>query len=161
MISKSREQMLEQFFKEFFTWKADNIGIWIVAGMLEFVCVILMCIPFQNMQEDGLMGIAAILAVGGAWYYINPYIFYLNEGKRNRIYHVINYLPVSLKELRLFRLKKVTLFCVKIFLVFLVGQMIFALIFFHGISWGNLIYPFVCGLVAPMLSATISVWTVA
>ena len=161
MISKSREQVIDKFFKEFFTWKADNIGMWIVAGFMEVICVGLMCIPFQNMIEEGLVGIAAILAVSGAWYYINPYIFYMDEGKRRRIYYVINYLPVSLKELRIFRLKKVTLFCVKMFLIFLVGQMIFALIFFHGISWGNLIYPFVCGLVAPMVSAAISIWTVA
>ena len=153
MISKNREQMLNNFFKEFFTWKADNIGIWILAGLLEFVCAILMFIPFQNAREEGVMGFAALLAILGTANYINPYIFYLNEGKRNRIYKVINYLPVSLKELRLFRLKKVTLFCVKMFLIFLAGQVIFSLICFHGISWGNLIYPFVCGLVAPMLAS--------
>lgn len=161
MISKNREQVIDKFFKEFFTWKADNIGMWIVAGFMEVICVGFMCIPFQNMIEEGLVGIAAILAVLGAWYYINPYIFYMDEGKRRRIYYVINYLPVSLKELRIFRLKKVTLFCLKMFLIFIVGQLIFALICFHEISWGNFIYPFVCGLVAPMVSAFLSIWAVA
>lgn len=161
MISKSREQMLNHFFKEFFTWKADNIGMWILAGVLEVICVIAMCIPIQDKPADGLVLLVTLLAVQGVSFYINPYIFYLNEGKRTRIYPLINYLPVSRKELRIFQLKKATLFCVKMFLIFLVGQMMFALICFHEIGWGNLIYPLICGLVAPMISGVISIWAVA
>ena len=161
MISKSREQVLDKFYKDFFTWKADNIGYWILVGIMETICVFFMCMPFQDISEDGFVGFAAIIAVWGAWFYINPYIFYMKEGKRKRIYHVINYLPVSIKELRIFQLKKVALFCCIMFLIFLVVQMMFAWICFREISWGNLIYPFVCGFVAPMLSYVLSIWSVA
>ena len=100
------------------------------------------------------------MSLTGAVYYINPYIYYQNEGKRESIYEVIKFLPVSRRELRIFRLKKVVLFCLKLFPIFLGGQIISALVCFRSIGWENLLYPFVFGLVTPLLLAGSSLWAV-
>lgn len=150
MIDKRKELVLEKFFKDFLSWKVDNLSYWILAGIFETICVIFMCIPYQKMSVEDLW-VPIMVGVAGTMFYISPYIYYRNEGKEERIYDIICYLPVSLRELRMFRLKKTILFCLKMYLIFFAGQIIFSLICYHGISWGAFLYPFVLGLVVPLL----------
>ena len=159
-IDKDREEVLAGFFKNFFSWKADNIGYWIVAAMAELYAIVVMCIPFQNLIKENIWRVTFILTVGGAIEYICPYIFYRDGRKNRRIYDTIKYLPVSLEELKLFRLKKSVKFCLKMFGIFFAGQIIFSLICFHQIGWGNLLFPIIGGLLIPLVMSGIYVWTV-
>ncbi len=149
MMDKNREQLLSGFFKEFFTWKADNLMYWILAGIADTGGIVAMCIPYQNMSKN-LWGLAALLVYAGAAEYISPYIFYQSGTKSERVYDTIKYLPVSLRELKLFRIKKVTIFCLKMFAIFLAGQLILSLICFQTIGLGNFLYPLVSGLIVPL-----------
>lgn len=159
-IDKSREEVLNSFFKDFFSWKADNIGYWILAAMVELEAVCVMCIPFQNINKKNIWWISLILIVCGVIEYINPYIYYKDDRKNRCIYDTIKYLPVSLEELKLFRWKKSVKFCLKMFGIFFAGQIIFSLICFHQIGWGNLLFPIVGGLLIPLVMSGIYVWTV-
>lgn len=159
-IDKSREEVLNSFFKDFFSWKADNIGYWILAAMAELEAVCVMCIPFQNLNKKNIWWISLLLIVGGVIEYINPYIYYRDERKNRRIYDTIKYLPVSSEELKLYRLKKRVIFCLKMFAIFFVGQIISSLICFHQISLSNLLYPIVGGLLFPLVMSGLYVWTV-
>ena len=148
-MDKDREQLLNSFFKEFFTWKADNLGLWILAGIADTGAIVAMCIPYQNITKN-TWGIATLLVYAGVMEYISPYIIYQSGTQSKRFYDTIKYLPVSLSELKLFRIKKVIIFCLKMFVIFLAGQLICSLICFHTIGWGNILYPLVCGLIIPL-----------
>ena len=159
-IDKEREEVLTGFFKNFFSWKADNIGYWIVAVMVELEAVVVMCIPFQNLNKENVWWVSLLFVVGGALLYISPYIYYRDGMKERHIYDTIKYLPVSSEELKFFRWKKSGIFCLKMFGIFFAGQMISSLICFQQIGWSNLLFPIVGGLLLPLVMSGLHIWTV-
>ena len=149
MIDQKQQKVIAEFFKDFHSWSASNIGMWIGAGFFIMFQLIFMWIPYQDMAEDNLSGLMLIFSVWGAFLYILPYVSYNVMGKQYRIYDKIKYFPVSLQQLRLFRLKKLAKFCSITFVVFLAGQLLFSYIGYHEIGIGSILYPVIGGFLIP------------
>lgn len=98
-MDKNRMQIYEVFYKEFFTWKADNIGNWLVTGIMEFAMGIFMCIPYQEIRKADLIPFVWFFALCGGMFYLMPYLKSSDGGKLCRIYEKIKYLPISLQEI--------------------------------------------------------------
>lgn len=145
---KKQEQMLQVFYKEFFSWKCENTGLWIAAGLMEFFQCIFMWIPYQEMRDDNIM-IWMYFGILGTMLYVMPYVQFQENGKRSSIYAKMKYLPVTLQGIRIFRFKKLTRFCLKMLVVFLAGQLFFSLVVYHEITWGNIWYPVILGFLVP------------
>jgi hypothetical protein len=94
-----REKIFEAFFQEFFSWSAGNVGVWLAAGIFEFIVGIFMWFPYQDMQNMGMIGLVGFFSVWGGMYYVWPYMQFqegIQAGKKTvRIYEKLQYLPLS------------------------------------------------------------------
>ena len=148
-MDERQQQTIAEFFKDYNSYTAANIGMWIGAGLAEFFLGIFMCFPYQDIKMDAFADLMIFFSFWGAWLYIMPYIAYYTEGKKHRIYDKLKYFPVSLRQLRLFRMKKLIRFCLIVFGFFLVGQLFFAFISYGRIELCNLLYPLIGGFIIP------------
>lgn len=153
---KKQQDILEAFYKEFFSWSAGNIGMWLVTGIMEFIHGIFMWFPYQAAEEMEVLGLIVLFGMCGAANYMAPYLQFTEKGKTVKVYDKLQYLPISLRELQIFRLKKLARFYAKLFLVFLVGQVFFSLVCYHEITWGNIGYVVICGFLIPFLVSGIT-----
>ncbi|MBQ8823520.1 MAG: hypothetical protein IJZ82_12830 [Lachnospiraceae bacterium] len=150
LYEKKQQQILDAFFKEFFTWSADNVGYWIVAGIFIFIHGIFLAFPYQMMGiEDSDITLVQVFAYMGYFMYITPYLHFTEKGRVIKLKEKLKYLPISQKQLRLYRLRKLLIFSLKLFAVFLLLQLFFSLVAYHEITLGNILYPLLCGFVFP------------
>ena len=156
----NREQeKIFAFYKEFWSWKADNVGMWIGAGILEVLFGIFMMIPYSEMQSDmGFVALPMIMGFGGAAMYIAPYISFREGQDTVSIYEKIKYLPIDYREVKKLRLKKLIQFVGKIFVVIFGCQMFFTYFGVGTIRVEDAIYAVLLGLVWPIISAFPYVW---
>lgn len=159
LYNKKQQQLFDTFFKEFFTWSAENIGNWIVCGILVFVHGIFMVIPYQSYQNFDEKGHYIFIVLGYMWY-LMPYIRFTESRKIQNIYEKIKYMPISLPQLRIYRIKKLAVFCLKCLAVFLIGQIFFSLVIYHEITLTNISYTIVWGFLYPF-GINALMWSIA
>ncbi len=146
---EKQQELLQMFYKDFFSWSSESIGSWIGAGIFEFFHCIFMWIPYQEISKEFGVVFWMYFGLMGTMFYLIPYIRFQEERQRHNIYEKLKYLPVTLMGIRIFRLKKLTVFCAKMFVVFLAGQLFFSLVVFHEITWANIWYLIMCGFLIP------------
>ncbi len=149
MTDKRQQAVLEQFFKDLFTWNMANVGFWMLSGFLELILGILLLIPAGEM-EGMLKGIALLVSIFGANGYLMAYLQIHEDGKPCKVYDRLKYLPVSLQQIRFFRFRKLVVFSAKMTAVFLVIKLI-ALIFMRQFSWSDILEPICLGFVFPVV----------
>ena len=159
-LRNMNQKTLEAFYKDFFTWSAGNVGQWLVAGIFEFMAGVLLCIPVQEFAgNDGmLLFLVPFWSIMGAFMYLMPYLQYSEGGKMCRIFSKLQYLPISLRDVKEYCFKKLCGFCLKTFLVFLVGQFFFSLVCNGRVDIYNLLYSVVCGLLVPLGVNSLILW---
>lgn len=159
--NKRQQETLKEFYKGLFASIEESGGQLVVAGIFEIIFGIIMCIPYQEiLVNKGLFMMVVFFGMIGVLYYNFPYRMYWEERKQVSVYEILRFLPVSKQQIRLFRLKKIALFCFRAFLVMFVGQLFFAFIAFHEICWGNIWYPVVVGFLIPFGIGSIPVWQI-
>ncbi len=146
---KDQQSIIDDFYKEHFTYDISNIGCWIVAGLFGFVQIIFSAVPVQQMLKEGgddeFLGILAFLTIFPVFFYLEPFIigqerYGAGNGRVKRLYSVIKYLPVSVKALRKYRFKKMLGFALKLLLICSILQIGISLLVFHRITWQNLAF---------------------
>jgi len=156
MMDKKQQEVLDSFFRELFTWDMTNVGLWLVTGFMELVLGVLMFVPWKEL-EGPLRGLAFAMSIMGANWYLMAYFQIQDGGKQCKVYEKLKYLPVSLQQIRLFRLKKLVNFCGKLTVVFLVAQLLSALIV-REFSLVNILYPVFFGLLVPVVTVGGITW---
>jgi len=157
-MNKEQEKIFV-FYKEFWSWKAENIGMWIGAGILEVLFGIFMMIPYSEMQSDmGFVVLPMIMGFGGAAMYIAPYISFREGTETVSIYEKIKYLPIDYREVKKLRLKKLMQFVAKIFVVIFVFKLFFSTFGTEMIRSIDILYTILMGLVWPIVSAFPYAW---
>ena len=58
------QRKVRKFYKEFLSWKAENIGVWIGTGFIEVLFAVMMMIPYQEMLHDPGLFVFPVLFVG-------------------------------------------------------------------------------------------------
>lgn len=160
---KSQQTIIDDFFKEYYTYDVSNIGYWILAGIFTFIQLVYMAFPFENFYAGGqtsvinvsddreLLGIMAFIIVFPVFFYMQPFVVGNINGRVSSIYSVIKYLPVSAKAIRLYRFKKMLKFVLRVFVICAVLQLGISLLAYHKIMWQTLVYLFVYGFLIPFL----------
>ena len=148
-----QQLLLEKFYKEFLSWRAENIGMWIAAGFFLLLYSAGMLVPYQDVKAgDHAILISSIYSgIMGVYFYMLPYLQYKQDNKMHRIYEKIQYLPISLKEIRIFRINKLVKFCLKLFPVYCILQILSSWLSYHEIGWGNIFHVVVFGLFLPII----------
>ncbi len=160
---KSQQPIIDDFYKEYFTYDISNVGYWFISGIFTFIQLVFMALPFENIYEEGkqdvintsdereFLVIMACLIVFPVFFYMQPYVVGNINRRVGSIYANIKYLPVSVKSIRLYRFKKMLKFVLRIFLICVVLQLGISLLVYHRIMWQTLIYLFIYGFMIPFL----------
>ena len=150
----NREQeKIEKFYREFWSYKAENIGMWIGAGFLEVLFGIFMMIPYPEMQSDmSFVALPLMLGFAGGAMYLAPYISFFEGQTGIAIYEKIKYLPIDYREVKKYRLKKLMMFVAKVFVIMFAGQMFFTYFGVGTIRLVDVVYAVLVGYVWPIVS---------
>jgi len=156
---KKEQEKIYAFYKEFWSWKADNVGMWIGAGVLEVLFGIFMMIPYAEMQTDmAFVVLPMMMGFGGAAMYIAPYISFREGQDMVSICEKIKYLPIDGREVKKLRVRKLMLFVAKIFSVILVSHLFFTYFGVGTIRIEDVVYIVLVGLVWPIVSNLPYAW---
>lgn len=154
----SEQKKVREFYKEFLTWSADNIGMWIASGFVEAFYFFMMAIPYQEMIEEGaFMLFPLVLGVFGPYFYLHPYLLFREGTQYYSIYERIKFLPVDFREIQKMRTIYLTRFVVKIAPAMILVQLL-TTHFSYGITIESVGYAVFCGLVWPFLSNLPVAW---
>ncbi len=156
LYDKKQQQLLDAFFNEFFTWSADNVGYWIVAAIFLFFHGLFLSFPYQGMDDSELLLFQGF-AYLGYFMYITPYLHFTEKGRVTKLKEKLKYMPISRKQLYLYRLRKLLIFSLKLLAVYLLLQLFFSLVVYHEITLGNFLYPLLCGFVFPFVLNSIAI----
>lgn len=157
-MNKEQEKIFA-FYKEFWSWKAENIGMWIGAGILEVLFAIFMMIPYAEIQNDtGMIVLPMLMGLGGGAMYIAPYITFREGTDTVSIYEKIKYLPIDYREVKKLRVKKLVLFVAKVFAVIMAFKLFFGTFGFEMIQSMDILYTVLVGFVWPIVSNLPYVW---
>ena len=153
------QQKIAAFYKEFWSGKEDNSGMWIGAGILELLFGIFMMIPYAKMQSNmGLVALTMIFGFAGGTMYIAPYITFQEGQNTVSIYEKIKYLPIDYREVKKLRLKKLIQFVAKVFVIIFVCQMLFTFWGIGRIRPADISYVILVGFVWPIVSNLPFAW---
>lgn len=160
MEQSNRQQVLEKFFDEFIADSYERVLIAMVVVFMEVVFVITMCVPYQVIEASDAKMIAVMFYFGGMGIFLYMYSYrqFKEQNKMIRIAEKLKYVPISKKDLRIFKFRKVFKFCFRIFLICLVGQCILAIAVHGGLVWGNIWYPVVFCLLLPLGMGSLTIW---
>lgn len=154
----SEQMKVRKFYKEFLSWSADNIGVWIVAGFMEFLYLVMMAIPYGEMAEEGAVALFPLMfGFFGPYFYLNPYIVFREDTKTYSIYERIKFLPVDFREIQKMRVIYLGKFVVKIAPVIILIHLL-TTHFSYGITIESIGYSVLFALVWPFLSNLPIAW---
>lgn len=150
------QKMIRKFYKEFLSWKSENIGMWIGAGFVEMFLLLSAMVPFQEVLgtseiEKTMIIMVAVVGWLAPFLYIMPYVTFKEEQKDCSITAKLKYLPVDIKEIQKMRVTYLVKFVVKQFLAALVLQILTSMYSYGEITWANVWYIVVAALVWPLV----------
>ena len=147
----SEQRKVREFYKNLLSLSAENVGMWFVAGFFEFICFVMMAVPYQEMLEEGpLMVIPMMFGSFAAYFYLCPYLTFREGAKSVSIYERIKYLPVDYREIQKMRSIYLAKFVLKTFPAMLVVQLLTTL-FSYEITMANILYAVGVSLLLPLL----------
>lgn len=154
----SEQRKVRKFYKEFLSWSADNIGLWIAAGFMEAFYFGLMAIPYQEMLEEGAFIIFPLMCgFIGPYFYLQPYITFRENTESYSIYERLKYLPVDFREIQKMRTIYLAKFVLKIAPAMILVQLLTAN-FSYEITIENVMYAVFFGLIWPFLTNLPIAW---
>ncbi len=146
--------LIENFYKSFFAWQRESTMIWFGAGFCVFLAFIVFCTPYQAFVEEGdfgFMWVGIFSASMADFLYIKPYLYFREHQKQKKLVEKLRFLPVEQKVLIDFGIQKMIRFALYMFLFYFAGQLLFSSLGFGGLVLGNLLCPFLGGVVLPLL----------
>ncbi|MBE5953405.1 MAG: hypothetical protein E7257_04525 [Lachnospiraceae bacterium] len=152
---KDQQCIIDDFYKEYYTYDISNVGYWLIAGIFTFIQLVFSAIPMQQLMKEGIdsefLTIMAILIAFPVYFYLQPFVIGNLNGRVGSIYSRIKYLPVSLKSIRLYRFKMMLRFVLKVFSICTALQVGLSLLIFHGITWQTVVFLLVYDFLIPFL----------
>ncbi|MDE7477080.1 MAG: hypothetical protein K2M91_03870 [Lachnospiraceae bacterium] len=152
-MEEKQQVLLDTFFGQEKIWWQDYYGTNIAAGIILFIGMILLIMPYQIWDNDAYQMYlhSMMLELMGMEMYLKRYAAFREDGKVKSVYETIRYLPIAHKQLVLYILKKLLKLCLCLTGAAVVCQVLFAWIFLHTFSVKNLLIPLICCLFLPML----------
>ncbi len=160
-----QQKLLEAFFNEYKTWNWGDLGLKIGGWFVIGLSMIFQVVPWQSwdIKADRFMIFMAVyLKMVGIYVFMGGYeTFKENPGEQkvNHFGDILKYVPVSMRQLAVFRLKRAIPLCFKLSVITLVFQVTCALIAYHGITAGNILFPLVGTLIIPIAGGIIVEYT--
>lgn len=147
-----QQRLLDIFFTE--QVKVWNPEVWstnFVAILLIVIAMLADVLPFTIWEGDYetllIMGQALIM---GLELYVERYCVCMENGVQKKVYDRLKYLPISSRQLYLYRMKKLGNLCFKLTMVGVVAQNLLGIGFSHSWSVTLILVPILWTFVCPM-----------
>ena len=150
--NKKQQTLLEHFFAEEKIWYPDYYLLCVVGGIVFVLTMFLYIMPFQIWEGDYTPLLTMLcMELIGVETYLGRYCGFKAEGKIRDVYEVLRQLPVSRRQLKIYRVRKLLKLCLKMTGTAVICQIAFAGVFMHTFSVGNILMPAVCCFLMPMV----------
>lgn len=151
-MNHKQEVLLDKFFSNVELWWPNSYGNKVVSFIMLPLAIFLLILPCQMWEGDyHLIIMVFLLEFMGLEMYLKPYFVFLDDsGKIVRVDDIIRYLPVSYKQLTLYRWKKLIKLCLRLTGITMFCQVAFSFAFLHTVTWGNILMPLICTLILPV-----------
>lgn len=151
-MDEKQQTLLEHFFAGEKTWFPDYFAGCLAGGIMFVLAAFLFIMPFQIWEEDYTPLLFMLcMELAGLDIYLGRYCYFTREGKRETVYDVLKHLPVSRRQLNIYRIKKLFKLCLKMTGIAVICQTAFAGVFMHTFSMGNILMPGVFCFLTPMV----------
>lgn len=158
-LDKGQQAVLEQFFKEEKIWYPDYWYLCFAGGLMLAPAMFLFIMPFQIWEGDYTsVLVVLVLELIGVETYLGRYVSFRAEGKIKDVYEVLRFLPVSRCQFKRYRIGKLLGLCLKLAGTAVICQTVFAGVFMHTFSVGNILMPAVCCFLVPVAIAGGYLW---
>lgn len=151
LSDKKQQTLLEHFFTEQKIWYPDYWGLCLAGGIMFVLAMFMFIMPIQLWEGDYTPLLTMLcLELIGVELYLGRYCSFRAEGKIWDVYEVLRQLPVSRRQLKIYRVRKLLKLCLKMTGTAVICQTAFAGVFMHTFFIGNIVMPVVCCLLTPM-----------
>lgn len=151
-LDKGQQAVLEQFFKEEKIWYPDYWYLCFAGGLMLAPAMFLFIMPFQIWEGDYTsVLVVLVLELIGVETYLGRYVSFRAEGKIRDVYEVLQFLPVSRRQFNRYRMGRLFRLCLKLTGTAALCQTVFAGVFMHTFSIGNILMPVLLCFLVPMV----------
>lgn len=151
-MNKKTQILLEKFYEEEKTWWRDCYGLHIAALIILPIAMFLLILPCQIWEGDyTILPMYVMLELMGLEFDMKRYFQFRENGKIKSVYMVTRYLPIARREIIIYALRKLLKRCLQLTGISLGCQIVFSLLFLHTVAPGNLLMPFLCCFLFPMV----------
>ncbi len=161
VYDEKQQKILDSFYGEMKTWSPESYGYRLVCWIMLICTAIFICFPWQELSvDDDMRFVLVYLCMFGSMqgvFYVRPYIRFNENRKETMLCKKLKFLPISLREVKIYCLRKILRFQSKLLVVYIIGQILITGIAGFGIGIGNLLYPVVMGFVVPVVGAGLEV----
>lgn len=153
-VDEKQQKMITRLFKEWTSWCPEHVGNNFIAAILIGISMIFWIMPYQiwEWEDYEVWGIIYMGELIGISFYAQKFIYYKEGTKMKKLYEVFRNLPVSYTQLHIFRIRKIMKLCLWLTGSTVICQIVFAAVFLHTFSMGNICYPFLGHFIIPLLS---------
>lgn len=146
----------EEFFVRLYDKSLLKTVLWFVIGILLFLIMIACMIPAQDVyagaEKDGFMvmsGVLVMLSFILVSMRTSPYKQYTENQKSRTMAEILQYYPISKKEVWKMKMRNLLPFLAKVTAVALLLQCVVTFIVYGEISWLNFFHIFICVFLFP------------
>lgn len=148
-IDRKQQILLDKFFAEEKIWNPNYWGNCLAGGIMFVIAMFLFIMPIQLWEGDYTpLFTMLIMELIGLEVYLGRYCQFREE-KIVNVYDVLKQLPLSRRQLKLYRVRKLLKLCLKMTGTAVICQTAFAGVFMHTFSVGNILMPVVCCFLVP------------
>ena len=149
-------QIIDEFYKEFLSYRPESIGVWFGAGALVLIYGIYMWVPWAYHTEPIVDALMLFFGFFAPYLYLTPYRVYNDPAAgggtpgAKSIAEKLRYLPVDMTCLRYYRLKKLARFCGWTGCIYAAGQLVLSFAITKELTWQTIAFAFLAGIVWPL-----------
>ena len=155
-VDKKQQKKLDEFYKEETTWFPEHVVNNFVMCLFVGISIILLVIPTAAL--DGKNDIKAFVVIPWLLYntgiltYLSKFTIYRDKINQSKsIYELIKYLPISYKQIVLYKQKKLLARFFIINVIIIVLKNVISIAVYRKISIFDIVIPIALGLIFPMV----------
>jgi len=156
--AKDRQQIIDEFYREFLSYRPESIGVWFGSGLIAVIYGIYMWVPYELHTVSLVPAIMLFFGFLGPYLYLQPYRVYREVTLGNTmpaaksIGAILRYVPVDSADLRLYRRKKLFRFCTCSGIVYIAGQLLISLAICRRLTVETVVFAIFMGYILPLLT---------
>ncbi len=147
---EKQQKVIEGFYKELFSYGAADVAIKFLAVVMEGILVLMVWCASFDADWKQMLGLIILSGSYSGIYAVMPYVSFNENSKQASIVKKLKYLPVSLREVKIFCMRKFLKIKCPGLIIMLAGNVVFASIG-GGVMVRTFAYPVLMGFCYPLL----------